>query len=439
MRQMVTERLYLDYAASTPLDPRVKLAMEPYWMEKIGNAGALHAEGREAKAALEEARQTVADVFGSRPDEVIFTSGGTESNALALFGTVKHYDLEHKGDLSRLHVITTAIEHPSVIDGLRELEERGARLDIIGVDHRGIIDLKALERVLTRETFLVSVMYVNNEIGSIQPIQEVAKLVRKMKKQRSPQENLSGTTTPYLHTDASQAPLYLPVRVDALGVDLLTVDAQKIYGPKASGALYIRRGVNIRGLFRGGKQERGLRPGTPPTPMVVGMAVSLKFAETEREEVSAKVREVQDYFIDRALAELPGVELNGDRHERLPNNVNLSFPGFESEFLILALDARGVACAARSACIDQGEGSYVVASLGKSKICAVSSLRFSLGKATTKTEADRTIDALKEILASQPNLGEAPMKPLHTFSTTTSPVRHCSAEGVPGEPAHDTL
>jgi cysteine desulfurase len=395
MDQAKNERIYLDYAASTPLDLRVKEVMEPYWSEKYGNAGAIHQEGVEAKTVLEEARKTVADVFGARPDEVIFTSGGTESNALAIFGTVKAYDLAHKGDLSGLHVITTAIEHPSVIDGLRELEERGAKCDVIGVDARGIVDLKQLEAVLTSETFLVSVMYVNNEIGTIQPLREIGKMIRRVKE-------AGATGKLYFHTDASQAPLYLPVNVDALGVDFLTVDAQKIYGPKASGALYVRHGVEIRGLFRGGRQERGLRPGTPPTPMVVGMASSLKFADEEREQTSAKVREVRDYFIDRALAEIPMVELNGDREARLPNNVNLSFPGFESEFLILALDARGIAVAARSACIDQGEGSYVVAALGKQKVCAESALRFSLGKATTKAEVDRTIGALKEIVSKNP-------------------------------------
>ncbi len=394
-----THRIYLDYAASTPVDDRIKDAMEPFWKEKFGNAGAVHTEGREAEEALDRARKSVADVFGASPQEVIFTSGGTESNALAIFGTIKHYESAHKGDLSGLHIITTTIEHPSVLDGFRELEERGAKVDYIAVDSRGIVDVDALISAVRPETLLVSVMYVNNEIGTIQPIAEIGKRLRALKKDSALSSATSHAQQPYFHTDASQAPLFLPVRVDALGVDLLTVDAQKIYGPKASGALYIRNGVSVQALFRGGKQERGLRPGTPALPMVVGMSESLRYAADEREEAAVQLTSLRDHFIRRIENEIPGAILNGDRERRLPNNANFSFPAFQSEYLIVALDMAGIAVSARSACIETGgTGSYVVAAIGRGKTETASALRFSFGKPTTKEDVDRTVDTLKKII-----------------------------------------
>lgn len=404
-RMGVQKRIYLDHAAATPLDPRVHALMEPYWSEKYGNAGAVHAEGREAEAVLEASRKTVADVLHARPHEIIFTSGGTESNALALFGTVKHYELAHGGSVHGLHIVTTAIEHPSILEGFRELKNRGATVDIIGVDARGIVDMDALQRAIQPHTFLVSVMYANNEIGTIQPIARIGKLIQSARaKGASEKKVLPGELAPpYFHTDASQAPLYLPLAVDAFGVDFLTVDAHKIYGPKGSGALYIRTGVPMHPLFRGGKQERGLRPGTPVIPLVAGLAEAMRFAAEERSEEYARMTDLRDYFIQKVLAEIPIAVLNGDRSERLPNNVNISLPGFESEYVLIALDSAGIAASARSACIDRGAGSYVVAALARDADQVKSALRFSLGKTTTREDIDRTVAALAKITATAHN------------------------------------
>jgi len=390
-------RVYLDYAASTPLREEVKVAMEPYWSEHYGNAGAMHAEGMHARRALALARESVANVLRAHPDEVIFTSGGTESNALALLGVIGAYEREHHYDVSGLHIVTTVIEHPSVLQGFRDLEERGARVDYLGTDNRGFVDRAQAKHAITGTTTLVSVMYVNNEIGTVEPIADIAKTVRHARK--GADKGGSGTilNSPFFHTDASQAPLYLPLAVDALGVDLLTIDGQKIYGPKGIGALYVRRGTPIQGIFRGGKQERSLRPGTEPIPLIVGLAKALELADKEREETCARLTKLRDYFIDEVLRVIPSAELNGDREKRLPNNVNTSLPGFDNEFLIIALDERGVACASRSACIVGPDGSYVIKALGKDSERAISSVRFSLGKDTTKDDIDHALRALVEV------------------------------------------
>lgn len=392
-------RVYLDYAAATPLRDEVKAAMEPYWSEHCGNAGAMHAEGMRARRALGEARESVARVLRAHSDEIIFTGSGTESNAIAIFGVIGEYERAHGYDVSGLHIVTSVIEHPSVLQGFRDLEERGARVDYLRVDTRGFIDLPQARSVITPDTTLVSAMYVNNEIGTIEPIADIAKVIRHARKESSAPFRLpvSSFRLPAFHTDASQAPLYLPLGVDMLGVDLLTIDGQKIYGPKGIGALYIRRGTPIRGIMRGGKQERSLRPGTEPIPLIVGLAKALELADKEREETCRRLTELRNYFIDEILKAIPGAELNGDKEKRLPNNVNISFPGFDNEFLIISLDERGVACASRSACIVGPDGSYVIRSLGKDSERAISSLRFSLGRDTTKEDIDYALRALVEV------------------------------------------
>lgn len=400
MSERDSKRVYLDYAASTPVREEVLAAMEPFWREHYGNAGAMHQEGMRARRALKEARESVARVLHAQPDEIIFTGSGTESNAIALFGVIGAYERAHGYDVSGLHVITTLIEHPSVLQGFRDLKERGATVDYLGVDAKGFVDVKQARALITPETTLVSVMYVNNEIGTMEPLGEIAKSVRAARRE-SPAGPVDVLRSPYFHTDASQAPLYLPMEVDALGIDLMTIDGQKIYGPKGVGALYIRRGTPIMGIMRGGKQERSLRPGTEPIPLIVGLAKALELADKEREETAKRLTLLRDYFIDEALRTIPQAEVNGDRMARLPNNVNLSFPGFDNEFLIISLDERGIACASRSACITGGEGSYVIKALGKDNERAVSSLRFSLGRETTKEDIDRTLTALAEVVRAR--------------------------------------
>jgi cysteine desulfurase len=404
------KRIYFDIAASTPLDTRVGRAMRPYWSKIYGNAGAIHQEGVAAKRALMKSRETVARIMGARPDEVIFTSGGTESNALAIFGVIRAYEHEHGGDLSGLHVVTTTIEHPSVLESFRELASRGARVDCIDVDSRGFVDMAKIRKVITPTTTLVSVMYVNNEVGTIEPIAEIGRVIQKVKRQAQRQSSLKlkqkgglkvngsdRVSYPYFHTDASQAPLFLPIDVQKLGVDLLTIDAQKLYGPKGVGALYLARGVKIKPVFYGGQQEKGLRPGTEPIPLIVGLASSLAIAHKEREEAARRLTKLRDYFIEQVNKKIPKAVLNGDPTKRLPNNVNFSFPGFDNEFLIISLDARGIACSSRSACLTGGEGSYVVRALGKSTREAASSIRFSMHKHATKKEVQYVVKALVDV------------------------------------------
>ena len=398
----------MDFAASTPVDPRVIEAMAPYWRERYGNPGAIHEEGVTARRALEHSRQSVARAIGARAEEIIFTANGTESNAIAIFGVLKRYELAHEYDIRGAHFVTSTIEHPSILEGFRALERRGARVSYIGIDRDGRFDLKALEKALETPTLLVSLMYVNNEVGTIEPIREAAKLIRAARTRgvsvtsQQPVTN-NQSPAPYFHTDASQAPLWLSMNVAELGVDLLTIDGQKMMGPKGVGALFVREGTPIaHPLFSAGKQERGLRSGTEPVPLIVGLSRALELAEAEREDTVRRLSALRDYFFEEVVRVVPGTEINGSREQRIANNVHLSIPGSESEELIIALDSKGVAVSARSACISGGEGSYVVRAMGKGSREATSSLRFSMGPATTREDIDFCVRALVEVVRAAP-------------------------------------
>lgn len=370
-------RVYMDYAASTPADSRVVSAMKPYWGEEYGNPSALHTKGRTARKAVEDARESVAQALSCKPDELIFTSGGTESNNLALFG------IPTEG----AHLVTSVIEHPSVLDCFKVLEERGARVSYVAVDAEGVIDLEAFKKTLEPGTKLVSVMFANNEIGTIQPIARLKALMREV------------CPEALLHTDASQAPLFYALDVDELGVDLLTIDGQKMYGPKGVGALYVQSGVVLRPLFLGGKQEKKLRPGTENVPGIVGLGAAYVLAEKHRSEDVDRLIKLRDYFIDAVLMRIPGSVCNGSRKDRLPNNVNISFPNVEGEYLVLQLDSKGIACGTRSACFGAGgEGSPVVATLDADR--ADSAVRFSLGRETTKEDVDYVLETLEGIVGT---------------------------------------
>lgn len=374
------KRIYLDYAAATPLDPRVEKAMQPFWQGAYANASALHSEARDAREAIDNARRGIAGFIGAAADEVIFTSGGTESNNLAIFGGTRASWAE------RPHVVTSGIEHPSVLDVFRELALRGVEVSYVGVDQEGILDLKKLERVVREDTSLVSIMYINNEVGTIQPLKEVRKILNTQKSRA------------LFHSDASQAPLFVEMDVDDLGVDLLTLDAQKMYGPKGVGALYKREKAKLEPFMLGGKQEFGLRPGTHNTPGIVGMHAAYEIAEKEREELARNIRKLRDYFVAKLHENVPDALINGHLESRLPNNINISLPGMEGEFVVLQLDAAGIACSSKSACFGKdGEGSPVVAQMDESR--AQSAVRFSLGKETTKDDIDKTIQALSDVTA----------------------------------------
>lgn len=379
--------IYLDYASTTPVDPRVLSAMEPYWNETFANANALHGMGKEGRRALEDARLVVAEAINARPEEVVFTSGGTESNSLAIFGV-----LEKLGELQGAHIITSAIEHPSVLDCFKRLESKGASVSIVGVDADGVLDMDEFKRTVSSDTVFVSVMAVNNEIGTIQPIAEIGKILKDVARKNKMDKAI-------FHTDASQSPVYLEIDVDELGVDLLTLDAQKMYGPKGVGALYIRNGVEIDPIFWGGKQERGIRPGTENVPGIVGMAKAYELIEDGREEEYRRVHDLQEFFFTEIKEKIPTAIVNGSRTERLPNNVNISIPGKEAQFVVLQLDAAGVAASTKSTCFgNDGEGSPVVRALDEDVSRANSAVRFTLGRFTTKEDIEQVIEVLTNII-----------------------------------------
>lgn len=348
-------RLYLDTAAGT----------EP-------NPASLHATGVEAAARVARARREVALVLGAQPDEIVFTAGGTEANNLALN--------------ARRQVVTLATEHASVLAPAR----RGAHT-IVPVDADGRVDLRALEQAITPETELVSVHYVNNEIGTIQPLAQVAKIVRRARKK-------FGTPTPYLHTDACQAPRVAPLVAVSLGVDLMSLNAAKLYGPRGVGALYVRRGVPLTPLLLGGGQESGRRAGTENVAGIVAFARALATAARRREADNKKLLPLRNYFIEKLLA-LPGVEPNGSLKERAANNVNMLVRGVLAEQLVLELDAQGVAVSTGAACsIAHFDESYVVRALGRSAEEAASSVRFTLGRDTTRADINFVLKILPPIL-----------------------------------------
>ncbi len=394
-----TRRIYLDYASTTPLDQRVLKAMLTYFNKKFGNPSSIHHEGVEGKKAIDVSRKTVAGILQAHSDEIVFTSGGTEANNLAIFGVVKA--LEKKGVLvSQMHFVTTVIEHSSILECFRELESRGAKIDYVPVREKGIVDPKVIEKLLKSETVLVSVGYANNEIGTTQPIREISKLL----KNHSIPFTLN--PKPFLHSDASQAPLYLDCMVERLGVDLMTLDGHKIYGPKGVGVLYVKRGTPILPILFGGGQERGLRSTTENVPGIVGFAKAFEIASSMRKKESVRLEKLRDYFyfgilqnteITNESGENQGT-VNGDMKERLPNNINISISGIDAEFAVLKLDSAGIACSTKSSCLGSDGGSYVVKALGGVENRHNESLRFTLGRATTKKDIDYLLTELVHII-----------------------------------------
>ncbi len=385
------KRIYMDYAAATPVDEKVLKAMKPFWSENFGNPGAIHKEGVIAKNAVEESRKKISRIFKCHNDEVIFTSSGTESNSMAVLGYINNL-LGQGKKLEDLHIITTKMEHPSILYLFEKFEKKGVKVDYIGIDAEGIIDLKELRNSLKENTVLVSVMYANNEIGTIQPISKIAHILRQHRKNLGPRD-----LNPVFHCDASQAPLFLKLDVNSLGVDMMTIDGQKIYGPKGVGALYKKRDVRLKPLLAGGNQEMGHRAGTENVPLIVGLAKAFELADKEREKESNRLIILRDYFIDQVLGKIKNSILNGSREDRLPNNINISIKGLNSEFMIVKLDEKGIACASRSACMGKkGRESYVIDALGCGG--AYNSLRFTIGKNTTKKQIDFVVKSIKESL-----------------------------------------
>ncbi len=380
--------IYLDNASTTPVRKEVLSAMKPFWSENFGNPSSITKMGVLARKAVEQARMTIAECLLRRPNEVTFTGGGTESNNLAILGAVGY--LEKRGSkISDLHFITTKIEHSSVLECFKELERRGAQVDYLGVQENGLIDLKELRKAIKSNTVLVSIAYANNEIGTVQPIRDIAKEVRHARKEKE---------LPYFHTDASQAGLYLDLNVNQLGVDLMTLDGQKIYGPKDVGALFVKAGVNISPITFGGGQEKGLRSGTENVPLIVGLAKAFELARKDFEKTAKKVKNVRDYFWQKLQRQIPSAVLNGDGENRLPNNLNFSIPGIDPEFTVLCLDEAGIVCSTKSACDHDADESFVVRALGKSDEIVKSALRFSLDSKVTRRDIDFAVKKLYNII-----------------------------------------
>lgn len=380
--------IYLDHAATTPVHPAVRQAMMPFLGAAFGNPSGLYRVGREAQAAVDAARVAVAGCLGARPTEIMFTSGGTESINSAMLGI--SYAIRRAG--AGNHVITTAIEHHAGLHTAQFLEELGFDLTYVGCDSSGHIDMAELEAALRPETVLVSAMLANNEVGSVQPIEAVSRLVRDFSRSRGHRI--------LLHTDAVQAPGWLPLDVNALGVDALSLSAHKFGGPKGTGVLYLRRATPFRQLLHGGGQESQRRAGTENVAGIVGTSVALEIASAGIDGRSNRVRRLRERLRDGLRAAIPDAVVNGCQVDCLPNNLNISFPGIESDSLVGALDTHGIAASTGSACSNATwEPSHVLLAMGVPIRSAVGSVRFSLGSSTTEKDIDSTIATLPRELA----------------------------------------
>lgn len=375
--------IYLDYAAATPLDEHVLAAMQPYLTTEFYNPSARYNAGRRVHAALDEARRQVAECLGVRSSEIIFTAGGTEANNLAIHGVMSQYP-----DAT---IVLSAIEHSA---GIKPAAQYHARIVAVGAD--GLVDPEAVAAAVDDKTVLVSIMYANNEIGTIQPLRAITQQLAIIRKTRLK----NGIFLPLLlHSDACQAPNYLDMHVARLGVDLMSLNGSKVYGPKQSGALFVKGGVILQPLIRGGGQERGLRSGTENVAGAVGFAVALQLAQQLRPGEVARLHTLQTSFIKQLEATLSTMQLNGSRRHRLPNNVHLTLPGIDNERLLMQLDEQGVMAAAGSACSASSQtASTVLAALGLSPDAARSSIRFSLGRQTTSEQLQRVIQIMAQLV-----------------------------------------
>ena len=373
-------KVYADHAATTPCDKRVVEAMLPYFTNEFGNADSQHYFGRETAKAVAEARETVAKLIGCKPNELYFTGSGTESDNWALKGVALHR--KSKGN----HVIISAIEHHAVLTAADWLENNGFRVTRLPVDSTGLVSVAELEKAIDDQTTLVSVMYVNNEVGTIQPIKELAEVAHR-----------HGAL---FHSDCVQAMPYLKIDVKELGVDLLTLSGHKFYGPKGVGALYIRNGVKLDKLICGGGQERSQRGGTTNTPAVVGMAKALEIATAEMAANNAHIEKLRNHFVDRVLKEIPFVRFNGNRAHRVPSIANFSFEFVEGEGILMLMDFIGIAVSSGSACSSGSlDPSHVLLAMGVPIEISHGSIRFSFGKDNTLEEVDYTVDKLKDTIA----------------------------------------
>jgi cysteine desulfurase len=385
-------KVYLDHAATTPLHPEVLSLMYEFMRDTFGNPSSVHSFGREAKRFMQEARQKVADLIGSTPEEIYFTSGGTEADNIAIIGTAMAK--RKNGN----HIITSAIEHHAVIDTCKYLAKNGFEVTFLPVDKYGMVDPDDVAGAIRKETVLVTIMHANNEIGTIQPIAEIGRITRE-----------HGVA---MHSDAVQTLTKIPVNVDNLNADLLSLSAHKIYGPKGIGAIYVRKGMRLQPIMHGGGQEHKLRSGTENTPGIVGFGKAAEVGAREMEQESARVKGLRDKLIRRVLTEIPSVSLNGHPEQRLPNNANFSIALVEGESLVLSLDLDGVAVSSGSACSSGSlQPSHVLKALGLPHEMMHGSLRMTLGSDNSEEDIDYVVEALKKIAVR-----------LRSFSPLAQPV-----------------
>lgn len=388
-------RIYLDHASSTPVDSRVLGIMARVARRYFANPSALHASGIAARGILDSARSSVARLLGAHADEIVFTSGGTESDAIAVMGVIETARRARPG--RSIHVVASAIEHSAVREALARARREGVLVDEIPPGPDGIIDPRAVASALSADTVLVAVMHANNEIGTIQPVREIAKELRGFKKRI-----LGDQSSPYplLHVDAAQSMQYIGIDVSSFGADIVTWNGSKLYGPKGAGALFIRRGTPIVRTMEGGDQERGLRPGTENLPAIAGLAEAMRIAHRMRDREAARTASLRDYAFAELDRRFPGIRINGDRLARLPNNINISVPRMDSELLVIELDARGIEVSAKSACKSHDpDASYVLKAIDPARPEGEGSVRVSLGRSTSARDIGRFLEALASILA----------------------------------------
>lgn len=373
----------MDYAAATPMDPAVLAAMRPYFSEKFYNPSAVYLKSQNVAKDIESARKRIAHWLGAKPTEIIFTSGGTEANNLAINGVMQRFP---EGN-----VVVSAVEHESVLAPARQYKYKEA-----AVKPDGLVDIEKLPKLINDQTVLISIIYANNEVGTIQPIRQIALIVEEIRKKR---QNSGNKLPIYLHTDAAQAGAYLDLHASRLGVDLMTINGGKIYGPKQSGALFVKAGANLKPQILGGGQERSMRSGTENVPGITGFAMALDLAQKKRAEESQRLSDLRGLFIELLNQKIPKAVINGSLKHRLPNNIHVTFPGVDNERLIMQLDEAGIIAAAGSACAASSEEpSHVLKAMGLSDEQAQSSLRFTMGRQTTEKDVRHTISVLATLI-----------------------------------------
>ncbi len=394
--------IYLDHNATTPLHPAIWEAMRPFLTDVFGNPSSLHTEGLQARDAVEEAREQVARLIGARAEEIVFTSGGTEADNLAILGSVLPRQRPGR------HIVTSQIEHPAVLGGCRALETQGFRVTRLPVGSGGTVDPNDVANVLTDDTLLVTLMHANNEVGTIQPVHACAALAR-----------ARGIV---VHTDAVQSVGKIPTLVDALGVDLLSLSSHKIHGPKGIGALYVRRGISLDPIVTGGPQERGLRGGTEHVAAIVGLGAAAQLAAARMSDEMPRVAALRDRLEQGILATIPDVLVNGATAPRLPTTTNLSFKGVDGQSLVVALDLKGIATSTGSACSSGSlEPSHVLIAMGLADEWLQGAVRFSFGAGNTPAEVDAVVHTLPPIVA---RLRQHTSGSVRQTTMTPSPLRH---------------